>query len=241
MQENNNSHSRLRRAHLATLKNPERDVLEVAEELGNMLLREDFGMEKLSGVVASLMNRLKTPEAIAAPDFGTFENVGHSIDQLLTPELLPKLQVMLGTPTQSKVKIGYIAGPTMLEKYGPALVALQKLYGPQTRIVVVIQGSPEIREAQMKIANALNKDLPAEQQILVRENPHSAAAILKNRYQIQGLGVSRTDADLLRQILDFNLSQSQNFVNNFVSSMPGLSALLAEWNVAFHHLLESAA
>ena len=236
----NKNNLKARLTQIQRLKTPERDIREVAVGILDRIFRvEDFGIKQLAGLFGSI---LKTPEAMAAPDYAKFEEMAGRAGGLVTPEVQLQLKQRLGVSSSPKVKIGYIAGPGMFEKYGPALVALQKLYGDQTRIVVVVKGSSGEREAQRKMVDALNKGLPSNQTLLYREDPVSAAAILRNKYEIQGLGVNRLDADLIRKILpDFDLSRSQAQVSRLVSNLPSLAELLAEFSVAFHHALESAA
>ena len=237
----NKNRVKTRLDQIRLLKSWEQSVTKVALMLG-LILKEDFGIPMLAAVIQKMK---LIPEAMAAviPDFAKFEEIAGRAGGLITPDVQLQLKQLLGASSSPKVKIGYIAGPRMFEKYGPALVALQRLYGDQTRIVVVVKGSAGEREAQKKMIDALNKGLPSGQTLLYRDDPISAEAMLHHRYQIQILAEDERDVSLLRQILpqDFDLSRSQAQVNHLVSSLPGLSELLAEFSVAFRRALESAA
>ncbi len=223
----------------AELRFAEKTVIRFAVEVADrIILPGDFHL--LEAVIG-------TKEAVAAPapTPADFRAISRKTDTVFTGPALNHARsnfgLIQGPHSTFKGTVGFLVGPKIFEEFGAALVPLQKQLGQEVRFAIVAAGNPEEISVLMQTVNTLNKDLPADLQILVYDNPFAARHSLARKVsRVQGFGLE-PDTALLRQVLPDFTPWSQAQLDSFVSGIPGLSELLAQFSAQLHRALETAA
>jgi len=121
----------------------------------------------------------------------------------------------------------YIVGPGLLRSYGPLLFAVQKASARGARLIVVTDGSEGSLKPLEPAVTALNRQLPKGNKLLLK-TPDQTRALVKAE-TLKGLGIGKTDAQLLRQLIPDFQPLSNFELQQWSNQVPGLTALIEKF------------